>query len=122
VALRPEGQDDPLLSWAPGTFCAYQWHSYVGVPPEGSVLLAESPVCAQAYRIGERAWGVQFHPEVTREILEGWADDLRSDEDAVRLGVDPDAAREQWEPRLPEWNAFGRRLFAAFLAAAGLRS
>ena len=50
-------------------------------------------------------------------VLEEWAADFRSDEDAVRLGFDPDAARAEWEPRLPEWNAFGRRLFGAFRAA-----
>ena len=37
--------------------------------------------------------------------------------DAVRLGFDPGAAQAEWEPRLAQWNAFGRRLFSAWRAA-----
>ena len=47
----------------------FQWHSYEAVPPEGAAILARSPVCPQAYRIGERAWGIQFHAEVTAADL-----------------------------------------------------
>ena len=33
--------------------------------PEGAVLLASSADCVhQAYRVGERAWALQFHPEI----------------------------------------------------------
>ncbi|MGI8420989.1 MAG: type 1 glutamine amidotransferase, partial [Gaiellaceae bacterium] len=42
--------------------------------PEGAVLLASSPAYQnQAFRWGRRAYGVQFHLEVSREMAEEWA-------------------------------------------------
>src|SRR3954451_1429145 len=66
VRLTREGRADPLIGpLAPG-FEAFQWHSYeFGIPP-GATPLARSPVCLQAYRVGEVAWGIQFHAEVSR--------------------------------------------------------
>ncbi|MBV8081290.1 MAG: type 1 glutamine amidotransferase, partial [Actinobacteria bacterium] len=41
------------------------------VPP-GAVEIAASPGRTQAFRLGERAWGLQFHPEVRREQVLTW--------------------------------------------------
>lgn len=44
--------------------------------PPASTVLARSPDGAvQALRLGPRAWGVQFHPEVTARTVRGWAAD-----------------------------------------------
>ena len=40
--------------------------------PSGAEVLARSDRCMQAFRLGDMAWGVQFHPEITRTILEEW--------------------------------------------------
>ncbi|WP_432921592.1 type 1 glutamine amidotransferase [Microbispora sp. CA-135349] len=41
--------------------------------PPGAVWLAETGRCPyQAFRLGERAWGVQFHPEVGPERIRQW--------------------------------------------------
>jgi GMP synthase (glutamine-hydrolysing) len=110
--------DDPVAAALPERFTAFQWHSYACRLPAGAAELAASPVCPQAFVIDGRAWGVQFHPEVTADILDGWFDDYDSDPDAVRLGFDPDAARAAAREHLGEWNAIGRSLFGAWLAAA----
>jgi hypothetical protein len=74
-------------------------------------------VCPQAYRLdGRPAWGVQFHPEVTEDILEDWFGDHAADPDAA--GLDPQAAMAEAAARLPAWNALGGTLFDAFLSAA----
>jgi GMP synthase-like glutamine amidotransferase len=110
--------DDPVLGTLPQRFEAYQWHSYTFELPAGAVELARSPVCSQAFRLHDSAWGVQFHPEVTPEIVRGWALDFESDPDAVAMGFDP-AAHLAWvDRRLPPWMELGRRLFDAFLATA----
>jgi hypothetical protein len=37
------------------------------------VLLADLSLCPhQAFRVGENAWGLQFHPEVTEPIIRDW--------------------------------------------------
>ena len=115
--VRRDGED-PVLGAMPRAFIAYEWHSYAFELPAGAMELARSDICPQAYRLGDTAWGVQFHPEVTPEIVRDWALDYESDPDAVRLGFDPAAHLDEARPRLPAWMDLGRRLFDAFLTTA----
>jgi GMP synthase (glutamine-hydrolysing) len=118
VELTEEGENDPLLGpLAPG-FEAFQWHSYEAEPPPGAKVLARSPVCVQSFRVGERAWGIQFHAEVTAADAGKWIDDYRNDEDAVRSGLDPEVLREETRDRIEAWNQLGRELCRRFLDAA----
>ena len=69
---------DPLFSVLPDKVPVAQYHGDAMLEaPEGAVLLASTRDCPiQAYRLGDRAWAVQFHPEVDSEILGSWfADD-----------------------------------------------
>ena len=119
VEVTEEGRADPLLGpMAPG-FEAFQWHSYEALPPESATLLARSPVCAQAYRVGEVAWAIQFHAEVSAVDAEAWIDDYRADEDAVRIGVDPEALRADTREKIGDWSRLGRELCGRFLEAVG---
>lgn len=118
VARTEEGALDPLLGGLPARFLAYEWHSYAFALPAGSVELARSAACPQAFRLGDLAWGVQFHPEVVPEIVREWALDYRSDPDAIAMGFDPPAHIAEAEERLPAWMEIGRTLFEAFLTAA----
>ena len=45
-----------------------------GRPPAGAVLLAHSSSCVQAFRVGASTWGLQFHVEATRPVLEEWCE------------------------------------------------
>ncbi|MGH2967960.1 MAG: type 1 glutamine amidotransferase, partial [Solirubrobacteraceae bacterium] len=118
VARTAAGGRDPVLGRLPERFLAYEWHSYTFDLPAGAVELARSAVCSQAYRLRDRAWGVQFHPEVTPAIVREWALDFESDPDAVRLAFDPVAHLAEAGRRLPDWMELGRRLFDGFLEAA----
>jgi GMP synthase (glutamine-hydrolysing) len=102
---------DPVAASLPEAFHAFQWHSYTHGLPDGAVELARSRVCTQAWRLG-RAWGVQFHPEVRADQVESW---LAQDPEDV---PDPRAFLAATHERIEDWNALGRRLCAAFLAAA----
>ncbi len=127
VSVLPKAEGDPLLGpLAPGAsagpgaggFEAFQWHSYEAVPPSGAVVLADSEVCPQAYRVGERAWGIQFHAEVTRADADKWTSEYREDPDAVRIGLDPEALKAETAAKIDAWNRFGRELCGRFLDAA----
>lgn len=73
VRLDAAGLADRLFSGIDRNFPAFQWHHDSFDIPEGGVLLAASEACPnQAFRFGEAAWGVQFHPEVTAEIIRCW--------------------------------------------------
>jgi GMP synthase-like glutamine amidotransferase len=75
VTLTPAGMRDPLFAGVARTTKALQWHSVrVAEPPEGAVVLAASPACrVQAMRVGERAWGMQYHVEADPELVKDWA-------------------------------------------------
>ncbi|MBI3685902.1 MAG: type 1 glutamine amidotransferase [Actinobacteria bacterium] len=89
VAKRDAAGTDPLFGPVPLSPDVLQWHyDEVTLLPPGAVLLASSPRHAvQAFRVGDRAWGLQFHIETTPEVVRLWAE-----EDAAELarhGVDP---------------------------------
>lgn len=74
LALRPEAAEDPLFSGLPERMTAIENHVDAIVRlPEGAQWLAGSKRCPyQAFRVGEQAWGVQFHPEVGPERIAQW--------------------------------------------------
>ena len=75
--------------------------------------LARNDVCAQAFRLGESAWGVQFHPEVTLRQLEGWIA-----EEEEPLPFDREALLAETRERIETWNALGRDLCDGFVEVA----
>jgi GMP synthase-like glutamine amidotransferase len=119
VSLTPAGTDDPVLGTLPATANVFQWHHYTfGLPP-GAVALAESDVCLQAFRLdGLPAWGIQFHAEVTREMVEAWVEE---DEGGGELPMQPAALREESARRIAHSTAQGRALAGAFLREAAPR-
>jgi GMP synthase (glutamine-hydrolysing) len=119
VELTPDAADDPVLAGLPDRFEAFQWHSYEFPLPPDARPLARSPGCLQAFRLDDFAWGIQFHAEVTRAIVEDWIDDYRSDEDAVRIGIDDEALRLETRRSIATWNELGSALWDRFLTAAG---
>lgn len=80
MALTAAGGADPVLSRLPGprdTLRVMQWHGVEAARlPDRATLLAENANCAvQAIRVGTRAWGVQFHPEITDDLCAYWMTD-----------------------------------------------
>lgn len=121
VELTAEGVADPLLApLAPG-FTAFQWHSYRSPLPPGAVALARSPVALQAFRAGERAWGIQFHAEVTERDALGWTARYEEDPKAVEIGLDPDELMGSIREQIKPWNELGRALCGRFLDLAAAR-
>jgi GMP synthase-like glutamine amidotransferase len=108
---------DPVLGVLPRRMTAFQWHYYGFEIPEGAVRLASSDAANQAYCIGDRAWGVQFHPEVDLEMLEDWFEQ-GGDELDKPLAV----VRQETGRYLTTWNEHGRALCTAFLDTASGRA
>jgi len=77
VAITPEGMADPVLSSLAleGRRSAqvFQWHGDTFDLPEGAVRLASSDMFPnQAFRYADRVYALQFHIEVTPDIVFGW--------------------------------------------------
>lgn len=86
--LQVDSQTPDLIAAGPW----FQWHFDTFTPPPDAKLLARNEVGPQAFVHG-RSLGVQFHPEVGREIMETWAVVYRHELD--EHGVDPDALLAQ---------------------------
>ncbi|HEY2054327.1 MAG TPA: type 1 glutamine amidotransferase [Solirubrobacterales bacterium] len=122
VEVTEAGRQDPVLGPLAPSFEAFQWHSYEFPLPPGAVALARSEVCLQAARIGEVAWAIQFHPEVSAADALRWTEDFETDPDAVRIGIDPTALALEIEAKIGEFNQLGRDLCGRWLDAAAARS
>jgi GMP synthase (glutamine-hydrolysing) len=116
--LTEAGVSDPLLGGAPQRFPAFQWHSYAVDAPADARLLARGASCAQAYRVSERAWGIQFHAEVSHAAVEMWLAEDSDGDDAREAGLDADATRERTRREIAGWNELGRGLCSRFLDLA----
>jgi len=71
--------NDPLFGELPGVFEANVTHlDTVATLPPGATILARSPLESHhAVRFGEVCWGVQFHPEIDREVMCGYLESRR---------------------------------------------
>ncbi|WP_326823321.1 type 1 glutamine amidotransferase [Streptosporangium sp. NBC_01756] len=115
IMIRAEAAGDPLFHDLPDVVPAIEHHvDAITDLPGGAVWLAETERCPyQAFRVGQQAWGVQFHPEIIPEWIRRWdADRLREQ------GFDPGelyAAALADEPlSAPAWREVALR-FAALV-------
>lgn len=73
--LHPTGaaREDRLLRHFDGSQPVFQWHAYTFDLPRGATLLASTDSCThQAFRYGERAYGLQFHLEADEALINRW--------------------------------------------------
>ena len=79
---------EPALAGLPAQPLVLHWHGDTFDLPPGAVHLASTPICRhQAYRLGTRAFGLQFHVELERETVATW---VREDADYVFGALGPE--------------------------------
>jgi GMP synthase-like glutamine amidotransferase len=76
VALTDEGCGDPLFRGMPEAGVCFQWHAaeVLEPPPKGRVLAHSAACSVQAMCVGNLAYGLQYHLEVTREMVAAWGE------------------------------------------------
>jgi GMP synthase (glutamine-hydrolysing) len=118
VRLTPEATADPVFDGVPEELTALQWHADTFDLPDGAVRLAGSVEYPnQAFRWGARAYGIQFHVEVSAEMAMDWAAVPAYSEYLERVlgpGALPKLVGEL-ETEAPEIRSKGRRMFERFL-------
>ncbi|AEV82466.1 glutamine amidotransferase [Actinoplanes sp. SE50] len=109
VGKRDAADTDPLFQWVPLLPDVIQWHrdEITELPLSATLLAASSRYPHQAFRIGDRAWGLQFHIECDAAMMADWVrlgaadlDELGYDGEAVVhavAGILPDV-EEVWQP------------------------
>lgn len=118
VAKRDAAWEDELFADVPFTPTVVQWHedAIVDLPPGAVLLAGSSRYPHQAFRIGDRAWGLQFHIETPPEMLRSWA--ATAGAGVEELGLDPAAVAERAIEELPEVEACWRPVVERFAALA----
>jgi GMP synthase-like glutamine amidotransferase len=121
VARRDVADNDPIFAGVPFAPDVVQWHlDEITELPVGAVLLAASTNYPhQAFRLGDAAWGLQFHIECDIEMLAAWASDNL--DVLAELGQDPIELLESCDAVLDDveevWRPFAQRF--AELALTG---
>jgi GMP synthase (glutamine-hydrolysing) len=124
VALTELAATDTLCGGIPSSFIGYHWHGDVFELPRHAVSLASSKLTAcQAFRHGPSAYGILFHAEVTRMIIERMAKLFRSE--LEEAGLDADQIIEGATEHLGPLQRIGKAVFhrwAQLIRSAALRS
>jgi GMP synthase (glutamine-hydrolysing) len=118
VRLTDGARDDPLFHDVAEELVTFQWHGETFDVPPGGVLLAESDMFPnQAFRWGRRAYGIQFHLEVSPALARAWGD-VPEYSDSLERTLGPGALNglvAQLEHGSREMVDVGRRLFERWL-------
>ncbi|OGC11426.1 hypothetical protein A3K48_02805 [candidate division WOR-1 bacterium RIFOXYA12_FULL_52_29] len=73
VDLTGSGKNDPLFAGSSPSLEVFQWHGDTfDLPENGTLLAIGSEVERQAFSVGDRAYGLQFHVEVSEKIITDW--------------------------------------------------
>jgi GMP synthase (glutamine-hydrolysing) len=96
----------------------FEWHFDTFTAPPGADVIAHTDVGPQAYVIG-RSLGVQFHPEVTADIVQGWMHG--SERQLKAVGVNPKALLEETRRRATDARRATWALLSSFRDIVVLR-
>ncbi len=112
IRLTEKGVKDPLFKGFEHMFPALEWHGDTFMMPEGSIKLAESGLCPnQAFRF-KNAYGLQFHLEVTPEMLERWVEVYRIE--LNEEGINAMILLEETKSRADNYTKLSKQLFTNF--------
>ena len=121
VETLPDAAGDPVLGALPDGAMALHWNEDGIEAPPGSVeLLGRRHGTVEAFRYGETAWGVQFHPEAHDEGLDSWYEAGYGELTAA--GVSEEDARALDAVHLPGQAALSEALFGSFARVVAART
>ncbi|HEY7534789.1 MAG TPA: type 1 glutamine amidotransferase, partial [Thermodesulfobacteriota bacterium] len=92
LKTNEEGSKDMLLKHCKNEEIVFQWHGDTFEIPRGAVHLAYSPLCTnQAFRYGSKVYGLQFHIEVTHQMILEWLDvsENLKELESLEASIDP---------------------------------
>lgn len=110
--------DDPLFGGLRGQHTVFQWHGDTFDLPSGAVPIARGEHCRQqAFRYGSKAYGLQFHVEVTQAMVDEWLTEPGNRDELAGLGdIDPSAIRRRMPVALRAMEALGQPVLSRFAA------
>lgn len=89
ITILESAKDDKLFQWLPEKITGQTFHSQsvLKLPPQAVLLASNSHEPHHAFRVGRHAWGVQFHPEFSQQIMVRYLDKIHGE--LIKVGKDP---------------------------------
>ncbi len=120
VTPTSHGESDPLLAEFRSPEPIFQWHGDTFDIPPGAVHLAASDTCPnQAFRVGERSYGLQFHLEVDAPLVERWLTVPHHVDELQRHRVNAERIRQATRAHIEASMSLSARTFGAFIHLVG---
>ena len=112
VHLTREGAQDFLLGGLPESLHVFQWHEDTfSIPPQGKSLVTAAGCPNQGFKIGKRAYGLQFHMEADATMINGWLQSAMEELPSNHFGK----IQEETPEKEPECLVRGKKLLLNFL-------
>jgi GMP synthase (glutamine-hydrolysing) len=117
VDLTPHADRDALFEGGGKRITVFHWHGDTFDLPLGAVRLAQSPECRnQAFRYGRSAYGLQFHIEMTAELIDSWLGQSTNCGELESLEyIDPQKIRAETHTELPVLEALADKVLGRFV-------
>ena len=122
VEATDAGAADPVTAPLAPASEVFQWHGCAFEAPPGADLLMTGKSCAQqAFRLGESAYGFQFHLEMDQPLVERWLKlpHYRKEIEAAGIAGGPERIHDESLSRLPRLQDLAPQVFNAFLDRIG---
>ena len=117
LRITDDAGNDDLFKHFNTEETVFQWHGDTFEIPDGAVHLAKSPLCLnQAFRYETKIYGLQFHLEVTPEMILEWLNVTENKEEVMSLKgkADPETIKDQIFQHINNLDALAEKAFGAF--------
>lgn len=119
VDLTEKGLKDPLFNGFGSDLDVFQWHGDTFEIPDNGVHLASSEICLnQAFRYNSNVYGLQFHLEVTRDMIQEWLDAYSDEVSSMGDKVNKEEIVKRSEAFSEEYNNQAKVFYENFLNIA----
>ncbi len=116
IFLDKNGLKDHLFQDFLRELDVFQWHGDTFEIPDGAIKLARSELCQnQAFRIGNNVYSLQFHVEVTEEMIQQWIDSYRDEIDSLKGFIDPNRIISDTRLKIENYRMQARQFCSNFL-------
>ena len=116
ISLSEQGKTDPIFNQLPSKLTVFQWHGDTFNLPQDAIHLANSNMFQnQAFRLGRACYALQFHLEVTGEMVNTWLDEYQIELDSLKGVVNPHQIQQQTNTEAERLNCYSHTVFSNFL-------
>lgn len=123
ITLTEEGRKDQILQHFSSTEKIFQLHGDTFDIPKSAVHLAHSSICpSQAYRYGDKVYGLQFHLEADAPMIERWMNNPKAQQELFReQHCSMDGIRTDTEKYIEHSKRLARNTFSEFIRLFNLK-